>query len=118
MSGDASAPLRGEVWWVDLNPTQGAEINKIRPCVVIGADPINQVRSTIVVIPCTSSPKPRPPLVVSLPSVPKNQSNGTSVAIDQIRAIDKSRLKKYLGVLSSNDLASLENALRQVLGLL
>jgi len=31
--------LRGEIWWVDLNPTRGSEINKKRPCVILSVDP-------------------------------------------------------------------------------
>lgn len=33
---------RGDVYWADLNPTVGAEINKLSPCVLVGATPINQ----------------------------------------------------------------------------
>ena len=37
---------RGNVYWVNLNPTQGSEIKKIRPCVLVGASPLNQARRT------------------------------------------------------------------------
>ena len=42
---------RGDIYWVDLNPTRGSEINKLRPCVLVGATPINQARHTVVVVP-------------------------------------------------------------------
>lgn len=105
--------IRGEIYSVDLNPTKGSEINKIRPCILVGATPINKARSTIVVIPLSSSPTPRPPLIIPINSMGKN-----SVAVcDQIRAIDKSRIKNKIGELSSQELNLLEESLRQVLGL-
>ncbi len=118
MAGNAKAPLRGEIWWVDLNPTQGAEINKVRPCAIVGADPINRARSTVIVVPLSSSPKSRPPLITPLPSAPKSTAdNTTSAVLDQIRAIDKHRLKQYIKTLSTVDLRELDNSLRQILDL-
>ena len=46
---------RGDIYWVDLNPTTGSEINKQRPCVLVGATPINQARHTVVVVPLSTS---------------------------------------------------------------
>lgn len=105
--------VRGEVYMVDLNPTKGAEINKIRPCVIVGATPINQARSTIVVVPLSSSPVPRPPLVIPVSSLGVN-----SVAVcDQIRAIDKTRIQSKRGTLTQQELDLLDDSLRQTLGL-
>ena len=105
--------LRGEVYLVDLNPTKGSEINKQRPCIVIGANPINRARSTIVIVPLSSSPSPRPPLVV-----PINSMGANSVAVcDQIRAIDKSRILKKIGELTTSEIEKLDDSMRQVLAL-
>jgi mRNA interferase MazF len=105
--------LRGEVYLVDLNPTKGSEINKQRPCIVVGANPINRARSTIVVIPLSSSPSPRPPLVVPITSMGTN-----SVAVcDQIRAIDKSRILKKIGELTPLEMNKLDDSMQQVLAL-
>jgi mRNA interferase MazF len=104
---------RGEVYWVNLEPTQGSEINKLRPCVLVGATPINQVRRTIIVVPLSTSAKPRPPLVV-----PVNCLGQTVTAVcDQIRSVDKSRLTKSAGQLSAVDLSAIDDGLRQVLSL-
>lgn len=101
------------VYQVDFNPTKGSEINKIRPCVIVGATPINKARSTIVVIPLSSSPTPRPPLVI-----PVNSMGKSSVAVcDQIRAIDKSRIKNKMGNLTSKEMDLLDESLRLTLGL-
>ena len=58
----------GEVWWVDLNPTKGSEINKKRPCVILSADILNQRRRTVVVVPLSTAPTVRPPLTVAVSS--------------------------------------------------
>jgi mRNA interferase MazF len=102
---------RGDIYWANLTPTQGSEINKRRPCVLVGATPINKARRTVVVVPLSSSASPFPPLAVS---VLCNQQQVVAVC-DQIRAIDKSRLDELIGSLSDDDLNLLEQGLRQVL---
>jgi len=101
------------VWWVDLDPTRGSEIRKSRPAVVLSADGLNQVRRTVVVVPMSTGPTPRPPIVVATAS-----AGADSVAVcDQVRAVDKSRLIRKDGLLTSADLRAVENGVRAVLGL-
>jgi len=102
---------RGDIYWVSLDPTQGSEINKLRPCVIVSATPINKARRTVVVVPLSTAAKPRPPLVIPIHCLDK----AAVMVCDQIRAIDKSRLVKLAGAISSKDLQSLEDGLRQVL---
>lgn len=104
---------RGDVFWVDLNPTKGSERNKLRPCVIVGASPINRARSTIVVIPLSTSATARPPLTISVTCLNKN----VTAICDQIRAVDKSRFVKAAGHLSAADMNALDDGLRQVLSL-
>lgn len=102
---------RGDIYWVDLNPTIGSEIKKKRPCVLIGATPINRARRTVVVIPLSSAGEPRPPLTIGVECLGKK-----AVAVcDQIRAVDKSRLQNKIGKLVKDELLELESGLRQVL---
>ena len=104
---------RGEVWWVDLDPTRGSEIRKTRPAVVLSVDALNRARRTVVVVPLSSSPDPRPPIVVAVPS-----AGGDSVAVcDQVRAVDMGRLARMKGRLSDVDLRAIEDGLRTILGL-
>ena len=104
---------RGEIWWVNLDPTIGSEIKKQRPCVILSANEINRVRATPVVVPLSSSPQAAPPIVLPVPSAGKN-----SVAVvDQIRAVDKRRFVNRVGVLSEKDMRELEAAAKQVLQL-
>lgn len=109
----AAAMRRGEVWWVDLEPTRGSEIRKKRPAVILTVDALNKARRTVVVVPLSSAARARPPIVVPLASA------GTdSVAVcDQIRAVDKTRLMERMGELSLVDLKTLSESLAIVLGL-
>lgn len=102
---------RGEVYWVNLDPTTGSEINKLRPCVIVGATPINKARRTVIVVPLSTSAKALPPITISVLCLGKQ----VTAVCDQIRTVDKSRLKNLVGVLSDKDLLTLDDSLRQVL---
>ena len=105
--------IRGDVWWVDLEPTRGSEINKRRPCVILSVDPLNQRRRTVVVIPLSTSPVAHPPLTVAV-----NVGGKTAVAVlDQIRATAKERFANRMGALSAAEMETIEDGLREILGL-
>jgi len=84
---------RFQVWLVELNPTKGREINKTRPCVVISPNEMAAL-STVVVAPMTTKGFEFPCRVSCI-------FNGKSglILLDQIRAVDKSRLIKKVGVI-------------------
>ena len=102
---------RGNVLWVNLDSTKGTEIAKPRPCVLVGATPINRARRTVVVVPLSTGGKPRPPLAVPVLCLERN----VIAVCDQIRAVDKTWLVKAAGILSSDDLEAIDEGLRQVL---
>ena len=110
----SAAPVRrGEIWWVNFDPTQGSEIRKTRPAVVVTADALNRARRTVAIVPLSTGPQPHPPLVIATPS-----AGASSVAVcDQIRAVDKRRLTRGEGRLSATDLRAIEDSLRRVLEL-
>lgn len=91
---------RGTIYWVNLDPTTGSEIKKKRPCVLIGATPINMARRTVIIVPLSSSAKSLPPLTVEVNALEKK----VVAVCDQIRAVDKSRLIQEVGKLNSFDL--------------
>src|SRR5438045_8331168 len=104
---------RGDVWWVSLDPTQGSEIRKTRPAVVVTANALNRARRTVVVVPLSTGPEPRPPIIVPTPSAGPH-----SVAVcDQLRAVDKRRLTRISGRLSNSDLGMIEEGIRRILEL-
>ena len=116
MSRSPAAPVpvrRGEVWWVDLDPTRGSEIRKTRPAVVLTADALNRARRTVVVVPLSTGPAPRPPIVVAVPSA----GAGSVAVCDQVRAVDKGRLTGCAGQVTAADLRAVEDGIRAVLEL-
>lgn len=98
-----------EVFYVDLNPTVGAEINKVRPCVVISPDAINHHLNTVIIAPLTSSCRKWPTRV----SVLVSNKNG-QVCLDQIRTVDKKRLSEFSTkrtILSTDEIGRIKNVL-------
>lgn len=98
-----------EVYWVDLNPTVGAEMQKIRPCVIVSPDELNMYLRTIIVIPITSK-------VHGYPYRVKCHVAGKEgeIVTDQIRTIDRQRLKGKICRLSSEEQAGLRLVLQQM----
>lgn len=106
-------PLRGEVWWVALDPTLGSEIRKTRPAVVVSNDSCNRHGSRVVVLPLTTN-------VESLfPGEAMVRPGGKPARAlgDQIRSLDKQRLRSRISTLSQDELAAVDEALRVTLNL-
>ena len=85
---------RFDVWLVNFNSTQGKEINKTRPCVVISPNEMSAL-STVLMAPMTTKRFGFPSRVVC-----KFKSKKGLIFLDQIRAVDKSRLVKKIGTIS------------------
>ena len=106
--------MRGQLYWVELDPVRGSEIAKTRPCVVLSTDEVNEHRRTVIVVPLTSTPTPAvAPLLVTTPSAGAD----SKARIEHIRAVDKTRLKTLIGTLGDEDLSAVEESLRRVLRL-
>ena len=91
---------RGEVWLVDLDPTQGAEIQKTRPCLIISPPEMHDHLRTVIAAPLTTGSHPAGFRV----SVRFKGKDGL-ILLDQIRTIDKIRLEKRMGAVSDKTLA-------------
>jgi mRNA interferase MazF len=104
---------RGNVYWVNLDPTQGSEIKKVRPCVLVGASPLNQARRTVLVVPLSRPGEARPPITVTVRCLGRE----VRAVCDQLRAIDKTRLSSWIEEMSKEDLAAISKGLKQVLAL-
>ncbi|RZK28009.1 MAG: type II toxin-antitoxin system PemK/MazF family toxin [Hymenobacter sp.] len=91
-----AVPQRFEVWLVNLDPTQGSEINKTRPCVVISPDELNRYLRTVTIAALTSAPRSYPSRVAC-----EFQGKAGQVAPDHIRSVDKTRLIRKLGALTA-----------------
>ena len=89
--GAKKFPQQGEVWWVNLDPTLGKEINKRRPCLIVSPDDMNSQLGTVIAAPITSTQRDWPTrVIISL------QRKTSSVALDQIRMLDNQRLIKKI----------------------
>ena len=105
--------LRGEIWWVNLDPTQGSEIKKTRPCLVLSHDTLNRLRRTVVVVPLSSAAKPHPPITIPVIC----QGEPAVAIIDQIRAVAKHRLKSRIEAASNQDIRAVANGIVSILQL-
>jgi mRNA interferase MazF len=105
---------RGQIYRVNLEPTRGSEQQGIaRPCLIFSITPLNAKLRQVGVVPLSTSAKVLPPVVVGVPS-----AGPDSVALcHQVRTIDKLRIGKYLGEISTTDMTAIEGAVRQVYGL-
>lgn len=104
---------RGEIWWVEFDPSVGSEIRKTRPAVIVSNDSANRHLARVIVIPLTSN------VSRTYPGEAVVAAGGrqAKVVADQIMAADKSRLKSRLDVLSRDDMAAVEDAVRVQLAL-
>ena len=93
---------------VNLDPTLGSEMKKTRPCVVLSPNEMNKFLQTIVVAPMTSSSKPYPTRIEV-----KQQATKGWISIDQIRTIDRIRIVKCFGTLTSKEIEQVKNVIKE-----
>ena len=98
-----------DIYWVDLNPTIGAEMQKIRPCVIVSPKELNDHLDTVIIVPVTSAIHGYPYRVRC-----HIMGRDGEIATDQIRTIDKRRLKNRIATLTAGETESLQNVLRQM----
>lgn len=91
----AAAVRRGDVFLVRMDPTEGGEIQKTRPCVIVSPDELNAHLRTFIVAPLTTGGHSYP---FRVPCRFKGREG--YVVIDQIRTVDRERLSRRLGKLS------------------
>jgi mRNA interferase MazF len=97
---------RFEVWLVRLDPTEGAEMRKTRPCVVLSPDDLNRAVRTMLAAPLTSRGRPYPWRIECVFAGKPGQ-----VALDHIRSLSETRFLRQLGIL---DAQTGEEILRQL----
>lgn len=100
---------RGEVHLVRLDPTLGSEIKKMRPCLVVSPDELNQHLRTVIVAPMTSGGQAYPWRVKC-----RFQNRSGFVALDQVRTVDVERLLKRLGRLSPSTTTEVLDGLQEM----
>jgi len=101
---------RGEIWWVDLDPTRGKEAKKIRACLILQNDIGNEESDLTTVVPFLS--RKNYPFVVNVQPSEFNQlDKERGLHFNQIRSVDSSRLKSKLGILELAYFSQIKRAL-------
>jgi mRNA interferase MazF len=100
---------RFDVWLIGLDPTIGSEIRKTRPCVVVSPDDLNRQLRTLIVCPMTSRAWNAPFRVAS-----RFAGHEGSIALDQMRSVDRQRLVRRLGRLHDRTASEVLERLAQM----
>ena len=107
----ANYPKRGEIWQVSLEPVAGHEIGKTRPALVISNDKNNEYSSTVTLIPITASIEKIYPFEVFISGEDSGLPLDSKIKCNQIRTVDKLRLLKLVGGISTEIVKKVEEAL-------
>jgi mRNA interferase MazF len=100
---------RGEVWLARLDPTEGREIQKARPCLIVSPPEIHDFLDTLIVAPMTTGSGPAPYRIDTVFDEKENR-----VLLEQSRAVDRKRLLRKLGELDRKTVALVLGTLRQM----
>lgn len=106
-------PKRGEVYWVELDPSVGKETQKTRPGLIVSNDIGNEVSDIVMIAPVTSKIDRLYPVEVKITLDGKQGK----IMLNQCKAIDKSRLKARMGSVDSDTMKSVEEAIKIVFAL-
>jgi mRNA interferase MazF len=98
---------RGDVWLARLDPTEGREIQKTRPCLVVSPPDIHDFLDVVIVAPMTTGSGPAPYRVDVIFNEKANR-----ILPDQIRTIDKKRLLRRLGEIDRKTMSTVLGTLR------
>lgn len=93
-------PSRGEVYLVALDPTRGSEIRKTRPCLVVSPDELNHHLRNAIIAPMTTAGQPYPFRVACTFAGKRGH-----IVLDQLRTVDRERLRKRLGIVAPDTTA-------------
>jgi mRNA interferase MazF len=100
---------RGDVVLVNLDPTRGREIKKMRPCLVVSPDELNMNLQTFIVAPMTTGGHEYPFRVPC-----RFMGKNGYIVLDQIRTIDRERIVRVLGRLPASILSKMLNILQEM----
>lgn len=110
---------RGELYFADLSPVVGSEQGGVRPVLIIQNDVGNKYSPTVIVAAVTSQiNKAKLPTHIELSSVKYGLPKDSVILLEQVRTLDKRRLKEKIGVIDTDKMRKVENALLVSLGLI
>ena len=98
------------IYLVNLDPTMGHEINKVRPCLVISPDEMNSIISTVIIAPMTTKSHPYPTRVPF-----RLDGKDGWIILDQIRTVDSLRLIKNIGKINQKTIKEVKKVIQEML---
>ena len=108
---------RGDIYYADLSPVIGSEQSGIRPILIIQNDVGNKFSPTIIGVPITSKAKVNMPTHISIQGNKYGLDKDSIILAEQIRTLDKSRLKEKVGRLDKKVLEQVKRAIEISCGL-
>lgn len=106
---------QGEIWYADLNPTQGSEQSGFRPVVVISGNLLNQYLNVVIVCPLTTKVKGYKGNVVLQPDTNNHLTQPSEILVFHIRSVSKERLVRKIGKIAPSELAHIKQGLDDML---
>ncbi len=106
---------QGEIWYANLNPTQGSEQAGHRSIVIISGNLLNTHLEIVICCPLTTKIKNYKGNVVLTPNASNKLEHPSEVLTFHVRSISKNRLTKKIGVISKEELQSTLTSLNEIL---
>lgn len=100
---------RGEVWLARLDPTEGRELQKTRPCLIVSPPEIHEHLDIVIVVPMTTGSHPAPYRIEAR----LGEKDGRFL-LEQIRTLDKRRLLRRVGAADRKTMSSVLTALQEM----
>ena len=109
---------RGDIYYADLSPVVGSEQGGLRPVLIVQNDVGNKYSPTVIAAAITSKMgKARLPTHIDIPGTDAGLSKDSVILLEQVRTIDKKRLKEKMGHLDDGTMNHVNNAIAVSLGL-
>lgn len=105
--------IRGDIFWVDFDPSKATETQKTRPALICSHDILNENSSRVIVAPITSNLKKIYSFEYALVN---HKSVEGKIMLDQLRSLDKSRLGKKIGTLTHKEMTEIDPIIKFILG--
>ena len=107
---------RGDIFYANLDPTVGSEQSGIRPVVILQNDKISKSSPTVIVAPVSTKTDKKTITHIYIKQFDKIRHNSI-ILVEQLRTIDKSRLKAYVCTLNNRQIGNVNKALKIVLNI-
>jgi mRNA interferase MazF len=106
---------QGEIWFTNLNPTQGSEQAGIRPVLIISGNLLNQYAEVVICVPLTTKIKNYHGNLILQPNNTNGLNKKSEALTLHVRSISKTRLKERLGKISTDEMRQVLTCMSEIL---